>query len=231
MSPPKPSESPEANFYHILTLKNPGKKLQEAQNHTEATRKKPRGKKHRSAEQRCSERERSAAQAGFRHTALTARERDDDDDPTRPDQTTGRLLSGSWERIESQKIFFFCSFQAPPHLFPWGYFKRIWLVELTKKYRRGPMGRPGGGPKINIWAQRRSQKFRRIEIYYILLYFIFYIFIFFLKGEKGFPGFRARVTHHMGSDLFLLLPVIACLALSWPLISLFTLFTKWAYLF
>jgi hypothetical protein len=88
------------------------------------------------------------------------------------------------------------------------------------------MGRPGGGPKINIWAQRRSQKFRRIEIYYILLYFIFYIFIFFLKGEKGFPGFRARVTHHMGSDLFLLLPVIACLALSWPLISLFTLFTK-----
>jgi hypothetical protein len=54
--------------------------------------------------------------------------------------------------------------------------------------------------------------------------FYYYYFILFLKGEKGFPGFRARVTHHMGSDLFLKSPVIACLALSWPLISLFTLF-------
>jgi hypothetical protein len=82
----------------------------------------------------------------------------------------------------------------------------------------------GVGPKINIWAERRSQKFRSSQLFYFIIIIIF--FKLFLKGEKGFPGFRARVTHHMGSDLFLKSPVIACLAHSWPLISLFTFFPK-----
>jgi hypothetical protein len=130
MSPPKPTESPEANFYHILTLKNPRKKLQEAKNHTEATRKKPTEKKQRSAAmQRASQR--SEAQAGFRHRAThctretTTTKTTTRPDPTRPDRTKPRVISYAAAENESNHKRFFLFFSGPPLLFPWGYFKRI----------------------------------------------------------------------------------------------------------
>jgi hypothetical protein len=112
ISPPKPSESPEANFYHILTSKNPRKKLQEAQNHTEATRKKTHGEKaaQRSdaAMQRARDRKRKRASA----TWHSLHERDDD--PTRPDPTKPRVVSYVAAENESNHKRFFSVLFRPP---------------------------------------------------------------------------------------------------------------------
>jgi hypothetical protein len=123
MSPPKPSESPEANFYHILISKNPRKKLQEAQNHNRGNAQKTQGEeaaqRSDAAMQRARDRKRKRASA----TWHSLHERDDD--LTRPDPTKPRVVSYvAAENESNHKRFFFCSFQAP-HLFPCGYFKRI----------------------------------------------------------------------------------------------------------
>jgi hypothetical protein len=106
-----------------LTSKNPRKKTARSAKITQRQRanKKPREKKQSRAEHRSdAASERSEAQAGFRHMALTAT-RDDDDDPTKP-----RVVAYvAAENESNHKRFCFLVFSGPPTYFREGYFKRI----------------------------------------------------------------------------------------------------------
>jgi hypothetical protein len=164
MSPPKPSESPEANFYHILTSKNPRKKLQEAQkSHRGNAQTKNPGRRSRAEHRSDAASERSEAQAGFRHMALTARETTTTTRPNHGSSPTWQLRTN---RIT--KDFVFWSFQAPT------YFRGDILNASdwwnSQKGTDVDQWEARGRLKINFWAERRSQKFRSSDIYIIYLF-------------------------------------------------------------
>jgi len=97
MSPPKPTESPEANFYHILTLKKSEKKTARSAKSHRGNAQKTHGQEAAQRSDAASEPEIGSA-SGLPPQGHSLHERDDDDeddDPTRPDQTTGHNLRGS----------------------------------------------------------------------------------------------------------------------------------------